>query len=281
MTSVYNSSKLDRDEALPIYREQLLQNALDDLKEDTDVLAIYLNGSLARQDFDHYSDIDLHTIVKDEKKADFIKDKKKRAQRWGDVLFHEGNNLGSPVIVSHYSGFVKIDSWYHSADEIKSSIWLKEASVLYDPYFLISGVIEESSRIDYVLEIDEVEFWKGKIFAFVHETYRAVMREERLYAKSNLDRVAWLIAVGWYMEKGEHFGGAYGSWSKMQGERSKLSASQQELLELWLKVNDETDIMAGISEMKPEILRLNGILSVKAGLEEGHEKAAQIFHMIG
>lgn len=281
MPDNYHSSKLDRDESLPAYRENLLHNALEDLTQDPDVQAIYLSGSLARQNHDRYSDIDLHTIVTDAKKADFIRNKCVRARRWGDVLFHEGNNPLAPVVVSHYSGFVKVDSWYHTADEVEASIWLKEASVLYDPHFLISQAIKASSLMKYELEKEEVEFWRGKIFAFVHETYRAVMRKETLYAKSNLDRVAWLIAAGWYMEKDEHFEGAYGSWSKVQGPRSKLSLNQQELLGQWLRGNDENGIMAGIAAMETEILRLNSILAAKAGMEEEREKALGILRLIG
>lgn len=281
MPGNYDSSKLDRDESLPAYRENLLRNALEDLRQDPDVQAIYLSGSLARQEQDKYSDIDLHTIVTDAKKTEFIRNKYTRAKRWGKVLFQEGNNPLSPVVVNHYSGFVKIDSWYHTVDEISASIWLREASVLYDPHALISQAIQASSQLVYKVEKEEVDFWRGKIFAFVHETYRTVMRQERLYAKSNLDRVAWLIAAGWYMEKDEHFGGAYGSWSKVQGPRSKLSTNQQELLETWLRDSEENGIMASIAAMEPEIIRLNSILSAKVGVEEERENALRILRMIG
>lgn len=63
------SRHLERDLFLPKYRDALLENALKDLKGDPRVMAIYLAGSLARGDFDHYSDIDLHMIVTAERKA--------------------------------------------------------------------------------------------------------------------------------------------------------------------------------------------------------------------
>lgn len=62
-----------RDELLPEEREALLKRAVDDLVSDEDVVAIYLDGSLSRNNSDRYSDIDLHTIVIPEKLTDFIK----------------------------------------------------------------------------------------------------------------------------------------------------------------------------------------------------------------
>ncbi|MBB4826974.1 putative nucleotidyltransferase [Sporosarcina luteola] len=194
------SKHLERDLSLPKHRDILLKKALNDLTSDTNVLAIYQAGSLARGNFDNYSDIDLHTIVTPEKRADFIKDKRHRASKWGDVLFYEDFNPSSPVLVTHYDSFVKVDSWYHSPKEVAPSIWLKGYKVLYDPNNIISMVIKESSFEVYKPSSDEVEFWRGKILAFIHETYRAVMRDEIYYALSNLDRVRWLVVSGWYME---------------------------------------------------------------------------------
>lgn len=75
------SRHLKRDQELPIYREQLLNRALEDLTSDPYVLAIYLGGSLGRGNFDGFSDIDLHTIVTPETKSAFIKDKQKRSSK--------------------------------------------------------------------------------------------------------------------------------------------------------------------------------------------------------
>ncbi|MDM5454203.1 nucleotidyltransferase domain-containing protein [Peribacillus simplex] len=63
-----------------------MKKALKDLSADPDVLAIYLAGSLAKGNYDHYSDIDLHTIVISERKADFLKGKREIANNWG--MFH-------------------------------------------------------------------------------------------------------------------------------------------------------------------------------------------------
>nr|WP_254178233.1 MULTISPECIES: aminoglycoside 6-adenylyltransferase [unclassified Planococcus (in: firmicutes)] len=257
-----------------------MRNALKDLTADPNVLAIYLGGSLAKKNFDNYSDIDLHTIVKSEKRSEFIEKKCERAGKWGNVLFHEYADLYNPVMVTHYDCFVKIDSWYHALEEIAPSIWLKGLKVLYDPNSLISNIIKESSNFIYKLRTDEVELWKGKILAFTHETYRTVMRNELYYAQSNLDKIRWLIVSGWYMEINEHFDGSYGSWSKVEGKRSTLNQRQLCLLETWKCGSKFDEIMATVESMVPEILRLNTVLSEEVGLETKEAQFKDILEMV-
>lgn len=273
------SRHLERDLSLPKHRDVLLENVLNDLTSDSNVLAIYQAGSLARGNFDNYSDIDLHTIVTPEKKADFIKDKGDRARNWGNVLFYEDFNASSPVVVTHYDTFVKVDCWYHSPEEITPSIWLKGYKVLFDPNNIINGIIKESSYKVYKPSSNEVEFWRGKLFAFIHETYRAVMRDEIFYALSNLDRIRWLIVSGWYMEMEQHLDSPYGVWSKIEGKRSKLKDWQLSLLESWACGRNTNHIMKTMVSMSSEILRLNKYLSKQVNIEENEYQFKKIIEM--
>jgi predicted nucleotidyltransferase len=273
------SRHIVRDSSLPKYRDVLLENALKDLTSDSNVLAIYQAGSLARGNFDNYSDIDLHTIVTPEKKVDFIKEKRNRARKWGEVLFYEDFNPFSPVVVTHYDSFVKVDSWYHSPEEVVPSIWLKGYKVLYDPNKIISHVIKESSLEVYKPSSDEVVFWRGKLLAFIHETYRAVMRDELYYAISNLDKVRWLVVSGWYMEMEQHLDSPYGVWSKIEGKRSQLNHWQLSLLESWNCGRNSNQIMKTLASMVPEILKLNKYLSKQVNIEEKEEHLKKIMEM--
>lgn len=269
-----------RDLLLASHREVLLENAMKDLTSDKDVLAIYLSGSLAKSSYDAYSDIDLHTIVKPEKKNHFIEEKRSRSAKWGNILYFEDSNPRSPVVVTHYDCFVKVDSWYHALEEIAPFIWLKGLKVLYDPHNLISGVFEESSKMEYEPSKEEVEFWRGKVVAYIHETYRAAMRDELYYALSNLDMVRWLVASGWYMEKNQHLDSAYGVWSKVEGKRSKLNKDQLALLTCWECGREPEHILSTIVKMYPEIVRLNRKLTDKVGIEEQREHLERLIKMV-
>jgi len=273
------SRHLGRDFSLPRHRDTLLANALKDLTSDSNVLAIYLAGSLARGNYDNYSDIDIHIIVNTEEKADYIKQKRQRSSIWGEVLFYEDFNPSSPVVVTHYDSFIKVDSWYHSPAEVVPSIWLKGYKVLYDPHNIINNIIKESSYEVYNLSSDEVVFWRGKLLAFIHEIYRSVMRGEIYYALSNLDRVRWLVVYGWYMEMEQHLDSAYGVWSKMEGKRSKLNESQLALLESWHSGRNTEQIMKTMVSMVPEILRLNKCLSKQVSIEEMEDDIKRIIEL--
>ncbi|QVY62115.1 nucleotidyltransferase domain-containing protein [Cytobacillus gottheilii] len=274
------SKHLDRDLLLPKHRDILLENALNDLKSDSNVLAIYQAGSLAKGNFDNYSDIDLHIVVTPERKPDFIKDKHNRARKWGDVLFYEDLSAMSPVIVTHYESFIKVDSWYHSPEDVVPSIWLRGYKVLYDPKNIISEIIKDSSNVVYKPSSDEVEFWRGKILSFIHETYRAVMRDEKYYALSNLDRVRWLVVSGWYMEMKQHLDSPYGVWSKIEGKRSKLDQGQLSLLESWDCCRNTNEIMKTLVSMVPEILRLNKLLSKLVNINENEDHLKKVLEMV-
>lgn len=137
----------ERDLNLPKHRDKLLENALNDLTNDPNVLAIYLGGSLAKGNYDNYSDIDLHIIVVADKKTDFIREKRERPKKWGKVLYYEGSEF-TPVVVTHYECFVKVDSFYKEPNELEPSVWLHGLKALYDPHGLVKSVLEQSSKIE-------------------------------------------------------------------------------------------------------------------------------------
>lgn len=269
----------ERDLNLPKHRDKLLENALNDLTNDPNVLAIYLGGSLAKGNYDNYSDIDLHIIVVADKKTDFIREKRERPKKWGKVLYYEGSEF-TPVVVTHYECFVKVDSFYKEPNELEPSVWLHGLKALYDPHGLVKSVLEQSSKIEYKPTVEEVEVWRGKVFAFMHETYRAVMREEKYYALANLDIIRWFMATGWYMEMGKRVDSSYGIWSKLEGKRSHLRNWQLSLLESWDCNRNAQNIMKTMTSISSEFMRLNKQLCKKTGLEEREEWCKKIIEMV-
>ncbi len=269
-----------RDMNLPRDRHEILKKATADLTSDENVRAIYLGGSLAKGNYDNYSDIDLHIIVEDASLKDFVRFKRQRPLNWGNVLFFEDSHPDSPVVVAHFDSFVKADTWYKTTGQLKPSIWLKGLEVLYDPNDILKDIFEESSKIEFLIDAEAVKFWEGKILAFYHETYRAAMRKEWYYALANLDRIRWLIADGWFMESGNHLDSAYGVWSKVEGERSLLNDWQLSLLATWHCDRETEDILAALTIMLPEVMRLYRVLHKKAGLEANEEHFRRIIEMV-
>lgn len=267
----FDSRHRSRDEILPEVREKLLKAACDDLKKDSNVIGIYLAGSLPKKTYDRYSDIDLHIIVSQKSLNTFIECKRERPTHWGQVLFYEDINPLRPVVVVHFEPFVKIDTWYHTPEEIKASLWLSGCQTLYDPNVIIQPALDESRKLKYQVTPGEVELWRGKIFAYIHEVYRSVMRGELYYAISMLDSFRWQMARGWHMEMGKRVDSGYGVWSKVEGSRSPLKGWQSALLKSWYCQLDKEDIMKTLASMIPELLRLHGSLCRTTGLEEQRE----------
>ncbi|WP_245780852.1 aminoglycoside 6-adenylyltransferase [Gracilibacillus orientalis] len=264
---------------MPKHRDKLLENTMEDLTNDSNVLAVYQGGSLAKGNRDNYSDIDLHIIVTSETKAEFIRRKFERPTKWGNVLFFEGVK-NSPIVVTHFECFVKVDTFYKEPSELQPSVWLHGLKALYDPQGMVTKVLEQSAAIEYRPTMDEVEIWRGKVFAFYHETYRAVMRRENYYALANLDKVRWLIVSGWYMEMGQRIDGPYGIWTKLEGKRSHLKEWQLSLLESWDCSRNSNEIMKTMSNIIPEFFRLNKQLCKKTGLDEREDWCKRVIALV-
>lgn len=187
--------------------------------------------------------------------------------------------MTSPVIVVHFDCFVKMDTWYQTPHELNSSIWMKGLKAVYDPNYVLKEVLDKSAEIEYAPTAEDVEQWRGKVFAYIHETYRSVIRNELYYAISHLDKFRWMMARGWYMENDQWVDSSWGVWSKLEGERSRLSDREKELLVSWDCTRSPEHIMKTIADMVPEFMRLHKSLCHKTGLDERREWCAKIIDM--
>ena len=275
----YYSRHLKRDLALPEFRKNLLDAAVSDLTGDEDVLAVYLGGSLATGDFDLYSDIDLRIVVGTEKHSTFIADKLNRPGRWGNVLFFE--DLGATVAhtVAHFDCFIKTDVFYYQPEDLRPSIFMQTTKILHDPLGLVEQVYEDSLALSYKPTNDEFARWRGKVFAYLHEIYRGVMRREMYYAMKMVNGLAGFILQGWHMESGR-FPGLWADWSRVEGQRTVLDDWQLSLLASWHCEPNQSDIMKTMQSMLPELSRLNNTLSRFLGCGEQTDLWEQVLRMI-
>ncbi|WP_332633788.1 nucleotidyltransferase domain-containing protein [Halalkalibacter flavus] len=252
----------------------------NDLSKDEEVLAIFYGGSIARGNDDLYSDLDLRVVVTEDSHSKHITRKKERAKNWGDVLFFEDRGPFVPYSIAHFKNFVKVDTFYYKPQDLQASIYLKEeADIDYDPYGLVKEAKEKSQEKIYELTFDEFDTWRGKFFGYLHEAYRRVMRNETYYALQSVDWMRWSIVTGWYLEKG-YLPNEPGSWSKYEGERSKLEEWQLSLLESWDCNRNQQSIVNAYKLMIPEFKRVHKALSKKLNIEEMPEWVDEIFNEV-
>ncbi|XXM71276.1 nucleotidyltransferase domain-containing protein [Lysinibacillus sphaericus] len=256
-----------RDSNLISEREKIKESIKNDLANDKHVLAIFYGGSMARGNHDCYSDLDLRIVVKDEVYEEYRKNKKERAERWGDVLFYEDFPWAMHT-VAHYKSFVKVDAFYYKQEDLRPSHYIKEETQIeYDPYGIISAVREESKELYYEPALMELELWRSKFFAHLHEVYRRVKRGELYYALHSLDMMRWTVAAGWDMVNGRQ-PNVPGEWSNYEGERSPFDKREQQLLAGWNAGRDPEEILEVMKDIVPEFKEVHSRLCAMLGLGE-------------
>ncbi|MFB5662494.1 aminoglycoside 6-adenylyltransferase [Alteribacillus sp. HJP-4] len=245
---------------------------------DENVVAVFYGGSIGNQNTDLYSDIDLRIVVIDEVFEEYRLNKKERAKNWGNVLYFEDFPWAT-YTVAHYDSFIKVDAFYYKTENIQPSTWLQNISVVYDKTGFMGEILEKSKKLLYSPTVQEVEMWRTKYFAYVHEAYRRVNRKEMFYALNCLDNLRLSMVTAWYMDKGIQ-PNAFGDWAKYEGERSELDNWQLSLLASWHSSRDPNDLMSVIERMLPEFKKTHKGLCEKLDMEENSEWIDEIFGMV-
>lgn len=268
----------ERNLNIPRYRHNLMAAIELDLMNDENVLAIFYGGSIGNEDTDLFSDIDLRIVVKDECFEEYRLHKTERAKNWGDVLFFEDFPWAN-YSTAHYKGFIKVDSFYYKTNDIKPSIWLQKLKIVQDSTGLIENVLKQSSTLVYSPSSIEIEQWRTKFFAHLHEAYRRVMRNEIYYALQCIDNLRLSMITGWYMEVAIQ-PNTFGDWAKLEGERSKLNDHQLSLLALWHCNREQQDLLKVMRAIVPEFTKIHKKLCDQYEIEENTELVSEILNMV-
>ncbi|WP_404449756.1 hypothetical protein LG307_08425 [Sutcliffiella horikoshii] len=254
-----------RDACLPAERQKLRQAIYKDLIKDTNVLAFFYGGSLAKGNEDHYSDLDLRIVVKDEAFETYCSKKKERATNWGDVLYFEDFPLAL-YSIAHFRSFIKVDTFYYRKSDLQPSVYLKHLLIEHDPSGTVQKLRAESQSLAYLFSEQEFEVWRGKFFAYLHEVYRRVQRGEYHYAFQMVNSLSYSIVIGWYVEMGE-VPNSFGDWSKVEGPRSPLSEKQLNQLASWDVGNRDEVMLVHIARSQvEEFIQVHRVLAERIGV---------------
>lgn len=272
------NKRRERDLNIPKHRQILLNKIEQDLTKDENVLAVFYGGSIGKKNTDLYSDIDLRIVVKDDVFEEYRLNKKERAKRWGKVLFYE-DFPWAKYSIAHYDTFIKVDTFYYKTIDVQPSVWLQNISVVYDKTGFMGEVLKKSKKLTYSPTEQEVEIWRTKFFAYVHEAYRRVNRKEIYYALKCLDDLRMSMVTAWYMDKGIQ-PNSFGDWAKYEGERSELESWQLSLLESWHSCREPNDLMNVIKKIIPELKKTHKSLCEKVSIEENPKWVNEILGMV-
>ena len=268
-----------RDVNLPIHRERLMKAIESDLLNDDDVLAAFYGGSIGNENTDLYSDIDLRVVVKTTKINEYVSNKLTRPRKWGTVLYFEDTYPTSIYTVVHFDCFVKVDTFYYDQEDIVPSVWLKNIKIIKDTKAMLANILEKSKLLSYGPTIAEIELWRTKFFAHLHEAYRRTMREEYYYALRSIDNLRLSMITAWYMEVGVQ-PNTFGDWSKYEGDRSELVDWQQSLLKSWACGRNPIEIMAVMKSIATEFKKVHKSLCSRLEVEEDSEWVNKIIGLV-
>jgi len=268
-----------RDHNLPQVRKNLLNRAIENFKSQNAVVGIFLGGSIAKNNEDLFSDIDLRIVVTEDQFDEYIQRKHHLMSELDQVLFFEDMNANAPFTIAHYSNFIKIDLFIYTFSRIQPSIWFSGILIVFDPSERLQEALKSSNDLKYQVTKGEVEIWMGKVYSYIHEVYRRVVREEYYYALTMINNLRSFIVNGWDMEVNRLPNDTW-DWSKIEGARSLLEPWQLSLLSSWMCDRNQEEIMKTLASMIPEINRLQNVLCDLTGLERDQGKHNQIINLV-
>ncbi|WP_225744024.1 aminoglycoside 6-adenylyltransferase [Marinilactibacillus sp. Marseille-P9653] len=213
-------------------RTRIKKAIVSRLKEDRDIIGIYLGGSLAKGTEDAFSDIDLRIVIeegasKQDKLTELIEDRK-------DVLFIESWFPSFAVI--HFDCFVKLDLFVYYQSQLDADIWLKEIKILKDTKGILEKLKNDSEKLTYLPTQEEFEAIVYKYLAHFHELYRRYQRKEYHYVQQSFLSMQHCLVSLYHIHLGIP-ANSPDDWSKYEGERSLLTPDKQVYL---LKLSQTT-----------------------------------------
>lgn len=121
------------------------------------VQAIFLKGSMARNEHDEYSDIDLYCLV-DEKDVEAFKDRRyHHLSKYGNLLFYDEIFIVAPQVIAVYEDLLHVDLF---AVTLQTLIEKDDINVLFDPTEKLSTYQKnhnlELSSADFQDAVDDV-----------------------------------------------------------------------------------------------------------------------------
>ncbi|WP_413367879.1 nucleotidyltransferase domain-containing protein [Lysinibacillus sp. 3P01SB] len=122
--------------------EEAVKKLVASLKQDQLVQAIFLKGSMGRNEHDEYSDIDLYCLVDKEDVEKFLPRRLDHVRAYKELLFHDDIYIIAPQILAVYEDLVHLDLFTVTKETYIAKDLVK---VLYDPDGRLDALICQHS----------------------------------------------------------------------------------------------------------------------------------------
>lgn len=164
-------------------QETAVNTITESLKADKRVEAVFLKGSMGRNEHDVHSDVDLYVLVREENQTAFMEDRLNHLSAYRELLFHEDLFIIAPQIIAVYDDLLHVD--FYTVTE-QSFVAKDFFTVVYDPNDLM-----ETFKDRQTLVLTEQEFYDEAydVAWFLFQYYKAIQRGSHAWAAHLLSYV--------------------------------------------------------------------------------------------
>ncbi|WP_422124406.1 nucleotidyltransferase domain-containing protein [Planococcus sp. X10-3] len=166
-----------------LQQEIAVEKICSSLKENQLVKAIFLKGSMGRDEHDEFSDIDLYCLVEQKDEETFLEERLEHLKAYRDIIFYDDIHIIAPQIIAVFDNLLHIDLFTVTKESFTQKDYFKS---LHDPNNLLDEFVETQS-----LEISESELNDDitDVAWFLFQYNKAVERGNDIWAVRMLTNV--------------------------------------------------------------------------------------------
>ncbi|MGH2316249.1 nucleotidyltransferase domain-containing protein [Planococcus sp. SE5232] len=133
-----------------LIQEVAVEKITASLTKSPYVRAVFLKGSMGRDEHDEHSDIDLYCLVDKEQEKSFLAERLTHLQAYRPVLFQDDIFIIAPQLIAVFDDLLHIDLFTVTVESFTSKDFFR---VVYDPENLLEQFTESQS-----LELNGAEY---------------------------------------------------------------------------------------------------------------------------
>lgn len=186
--SIYSKFKAVTLEKYKIARYEAISKVSQAILEFGLVEAIFLKGSMARNEDDDFSDVDMYAVVLPENEKDFLKNRIKYMESYMPLIYYSESNFVCPQIVGVYENALHFDLYTAKINSISQTDDIK---VIYDKPGVLNSYIKEPLNIT----VSDVSDYFNMFTYSLLEFEAAYSRDDLIWATGLASRLTGYISM--------------------------------------------------------------------------------------
>lgn len=144
-------------------RHDAIKYVSDEILQDNLVEALFLKGSITRNEDDEYSDVDMYAVVSSENWNIFLDKRIQYLEKYMPLIFWTEANFVGPQIVGVYENALHFDLYTVGVNAIPQT---EDIKIIYDKNGLLKSYKKEPLSISTSIVIDEINEFAFTLLEF-------------------------------------------------------------------------------------------------------------------